>query len=662
MTETRELEQQLVSLLHYLPSNEAEQVLRALEWATSAHSGKRRKSGHPYIVHPLAVTTMLAELRLDAATLSAALLHDVLEDTPLTYAELADEFGMQVARLVLGVTKLSEKVKDVKKIRVRRGIKLTYEEIEELSLVSLLKHMTKDPRVIVIKLCDRLHNMRTIGALRSERRLEIARETLDLFAPIAGRLGIWLIKKALEDLCLQVIDPNAYSEIKEMAQARNQALARDMGEITAQLQARLAADGLVTTIHPLPEHVYGLYRQMQARGWQKARLYDGLRICVLVDTVPQCYMTFSSIHSLWPPLPGQIADFIATPKDGLYRSLHTVVIGRQGEPLEVRIRTPQMHYLSEYGIIAHLQYPAGGLTPPSSLPQMILLEELGKLLQDKPQDLLKTFISQIAAQFIQVFTPKGDALHLPAGSTPVDFAYAVHTQIGHSCYKALLNGRAVPLNTQLQDGDRVEIIKSETPRPDCAWLDPDLGYVGNPSTLKQIRRWLSRRPEEELYEQGQALIEKEIQRWRAGNPPSGAEIRQMARKRGMLARSLCIRTGRGELSSRDVAEMVLHDLLGLSDDYLGAITLEITAADRPGLLRDACQIVAEDNVNLQRASAIASDEQGQARVQMTLEAQRLCQLIRIAHRLERMTDVLQVYCSHLPTTQAPFDQIIDLPI
>ncbi|MBN1889512.1 MAG: bifunctional (p)ppGpp synthetase/guanosine-3',5'-bis(diphosphate) 3'-pyrophosphohydrolase [Thermoflexales bacterium] len=634
---------ELVELLHYLPPDEAGQVARAFECARLAHGPARRKSGEPYITHPLAVAAMLAHMRMDVATLSAALLHDVLEDTQLTSKTLSEQFGTDVAQLVERVTKL-----DMDKVMQLPGAELSYDQVEAASLVHLFMAMAADLRVIAIKLCDRLHNMRTVDALKPDKRLRMAHETLELFAPVAARLGIWGIKKELEDLGLKVISPDDYAEIEQMLLARTKLLEQDMSDTISHLRAMLAEEVIPAEVESLPEHIYGLYRYIQSYGLENARLYDGMRVCVVVDTLLECYMTLGVIHSLWQPVPGQVIDFIAAPKDGLYRSLHTVVMSLRGHLLEVRIRTRQMHHLSEFGVIACLQCPREDIWPPvDPSVHVSWLEQLGQLPSDDPAAFLESFKSQIAqSHIIRVFTPKGDVIELPLGATPIDFAYAVHTEIGHSCHKALVDGFFVPLSTRLHDGAQVEIVKSSTPYPDRAWLDVDLGCVGNPATTHRlIRRWFWRQPEPFLIEQGRQIVEEEIRSWGGDAEQIESGLSRLARKRHVPVEYLCLRVGRCEISAHELALVVLSEILNWpTREPLGSVALDIYAADRPGLLRDACQVVADDNVNVESASVLSSDEQGLAHMQLALAIQKMDQIVRIAHRLERITGVIQLRC------------------
>lgn len=642
---------QLTSLLSYLTSKERRTIERAFEFARQAHRGQTRKSGEPYIVHPIAVAQTLARMQMDAETLAAALMHDVIEDTPITYREMEAEFGTEVAQLVLGVTKLGEKVKELKFIRATTDIALSYEERQAASLVNLFLMMTEDLRVMIIKLCDRLHNMRTLEPLKPKKRYQKAQETKDLFVPVAARLGIRRLECELDDLSLAVLEPETYAEIEQMLRARSRLLRRDLGDTLTHLRHVLEESGLNATVETLPEPISSLYRHIRAHGWDSARTYDGLRIEVLVETPAQCYAALGSVHALWAPVPGRISDFIAAPQDGLYRSLHTVVIGLRGHPLEVRIRTHTMKHLVEYGVITYFQQVEGQKTGETG-PPLPWLNHLQELPNDDPETFLNLFRSEITPERIRVFTPKGDLMEMPVGSTPVDFAYAVHTEIGHRCHRALVNNRHVPLNRPLENGDQVEIVKSLTAGPDRRWLDEDLGYTQNAYTQRHIRRWFSHRPHPILLQEGRAIIEEEIAIW---NPPDvwdGADpVDHLARQRGLTDEQFCLRVGRGEITHSELGVLVLNEALERPESRLGLLTLEIQSMDRPHLLRDACQIVADDNVNMHSAWARATEETGLAVVQLTLDAPNLRKIVRIAHRLKQMLSVLQVRrCRLQPTS------------
>ena len=633
----------LIAQAQYLLPEELALISRAFEFAEEAHSVQKRKSGEPYIHHPIAVARILAEMQMDSQTIAAALLHDVIEDTPATYQQVETEFSTQIAQLVLGVTNFGEKVKALKKVRAAVNEDLTHEQRAAVNLVNLFLSMAADVRVIIIKLADRLHNMRTIHWLPAYKQQRKARETVDLFVPLASRLGIQRIKEELEDLCLQVLDPEAYAEIAEMLQARGKLLDRDLEDAISQLQHILQEDGCDAAVMPLPEHVSRLYQHIKTNSWESAQTYDGLRVQIVTKTQPNCYAALGSVHNLWAPVPGRFVDFIAVPKEGLYRALHTVVIGLRGHPLEVRILTKQMQDLAEYGIIAHLRPTGSPLPLKQLLPRLPWIEELSELPIDDPKTFLSLFKSEITPERIRVFTPKGDVIDLPSGATPVDFAYAVHTEIGHSCRKAIVNSKHVPLNTPLNSGDQVEIIKSLTPSPDRAWLDEDLAYTQQPYTRRKIRRWFSRRPEDALIEQGRAIIEKEILCWAKCEGWDITRLDHLARQRGLTVESFSLRVGRGDINASELGTFVLNEVLGNPQETAKPLSLEINAMDRPNLLRDAAQIVAEENVNLMVAWARATEETGLAIVSMALDTPDIRKIVRIVHRFAHMPSALQVH-------------------
>lgn len=641
MSYVEDAHNKLLAALHYLTPQELATVEHAFDVAREAHGPQQRKSGRPYIVHPLAIAHMLAQLQMDAATVAAALLHDVLEDTPITYAQMEAEFGAEISRLVLGVTKLSADVQTLKKIRARISDDLTYEENEAASLVNLLVTMAADLRVMAIKLYDRLHNLRTIRWLRPVRQRQIAQETLELFVPLAARLGIWRLKQQLADECLRVLEPETYTEIKELLQARAQLLTRDVEDALTQLRHKLADDGIPATVTAFPEHVSGLAQDIQARGLESARTYR-LRIIVSVDASIQCYTALGSIHDLWSPVQGRIMDFITAPRETFYRSLDTLVIGLRGHPIEIHIRTHEMQQIADYGVLVYLQQRPVDENRTLSAPELPWLDLMTELPDDDPGAFLNLFKSEIAPERIRIFTPKGDVKELPAGSTPVDFAYAVHTGIGDRCRRALVNNRQVPLSTTLRNGDQVEIVKSIQPGPDRAWLDEDLGYIHTPYALRHIHRWFARQPREMLIEQGRTLLEKEIRCWGACEGWTAADVERLARQRGLTVENFCLQVGRGDINASDLGCFVLNEVLGHPQSSPGLLSLEIQVMDRSLLLRDACQIVADDNVNLHSAQGTSVQETGLGIVHLTLDTPPLRKIVRIAHRLERLRSVLQV--------------------
>ncbi|WP_432747659.1 bifunctional (p)ppGpp synthetase/guanosine-3',5'-bis(diphosphate) 3'-pyrophosphohydrolase [Streptomyces sp. JH002] len=488
------------------------QIERAYQVAERWHRGQKRKSGDPYITHPLAVTTILAELGMDPATLMAGLLHDTVEDTEYGLDTLRRDFGDQVALLVDGVTKLD---------KVKFGEAAQAETVRKMVVA-----MAKDPRVLVIKLADRLHNMRTMRFLKREKQEQKARETLEIYAPLAHRLGMNTIKWELEDLAFAILYPKMYDEIvrlvAERAPKRDEYLATVIDEVLADLRgARIKA-----TVTGRPKHYYSVYQKMIVRGRDFAEIYDLVGIRVLVDTVRDCYAALGTVHARWNPVPGRFKDYIAMPKFNMYQSLHTTVIGPGGKPVELQIRTFDMHRRAEYGIAAHWKYKqqaqAGASKVRSDAPKkgdkgegvndMAWLRQLldwQKETED-PGEFLESLRFDLSRHEVFVFTPKGDVIALPAGSTSVDFAYAVHTEVGHRTIGAKVNGRLVPLESTLDNGDTVEIFtsKAEGAGPSRDWL----GFVKSPRARNKIRGWFSKERRDEAIEQGKDLLTRAVRK------------------------------------------------------------------------------------------------------------------------------------------------------
>ena len=475
---------------------------RAYETAAAKHAGQQRKSGDPYITHPLAVATILAELGMDTTTLVAALLHDTVEDTDYPLDALRVEFGDEVAHLVDGVTKLD---------KVEFGNAAEAETIRKMVVA-----MARDPRVLVIKLSDRLHNMRTMRFLPPEKQARKARETLEVMAPLAHRLGMATVKWELEDLSFAILHPKKYSEIVRLvatrAPSRDTYLKQVIDEVTAQLDsARITA-----TVEGRPKHYYSIYRKMIVKGRDFDDIHDLVGVRVLVDEVRDCYAAMGMVHALWQPMPGRFKDYIAQPRFGVYQSLHTTVIGPDGKPLEVQIRTHAMHRTAEYGIAAHWRYketPRGSVSAGTvEVDEMAWMRQLLDWQREAadPGDFLESLRFDLARQEIFVFTPKGDVITLPSGSTPVDLAYAVHTEVGNRCIGSRVNGRLVALERKLESGDVVEIFtsKAETAGPSRDWL----AFVASPRAKTKIKQWFAKERREEAIEAGKEAITREARR------------------------------------------------------------------------------------------------------------------------------------------------------
>ncbi|WP_431357771.1 RelA/SpoT family protein [Streptomyces lydicus] len=489
------------------------QIERAYQVAERWHRGQKRKSGDPYITHPLAVTTILAELGMDPATLMAGLLHDTVEDTEYGLDTLRGDFGDQVALLVDGVTKLD---------RVKFGEAAQAETVRKMVVA-----MAKDPRVLVIKLADRLHNMRTMRYLKREKQEKKARETLEIYAPLAHRLGMNTIKWELEDLAFAILYPKMYDEIVRLVAERAPKRDEYLAIVTDEVQADLRAARIKATVTGRPKHYYSVYQKMIVRGRDFAEIYDLVGIRVLVDTVRDCYAALGTIHARWNPVPGRFKDYIAMPKFNMYQSLHTTVIGPSGKPVELQIRTFDMHRRAEYGIAAHWKYKqeavAGASKIRTDVPKnagkgqdtvndMAWLRQLldwQKETED-PGEFLESLRFDLSRNEVFVFTPKGDVIALPAGATPVDFAYAVHTEVGHRTIGARVNGRLVPLESTLDNGDLVEVFTSKATGagPSRDWL----GFVKSPRARNKIRGWFSKERRDEAIEQGKDAIARAMRK------------------------------------------------------------------------------------------------------------------------------------------------------
>ncbi|WP_432139808.1 MULTISPECIES: RelA/SpoT family protein [unclassified Streptomyces] len=492
------------------------QIERAYQVAERWHRGQKRKSGDPYITHPLAVTTILAELGMDPATLMAGLLHDTVEDTEYGLDDLRRDFGDVVALLVDGVTKLD---------KVKFGEAAQAETVRKMVVA-----MAKDPRVLVIKLADRLHNMRTMRYLKREKQEKKARETLEIYAPLAHRLGMNTIKWELEDLAFAILYPKMYDEIVRLVAERAPKRDEYLAIVTDEVQADLRAARIKATVTGRPKHYYSVYQKMIVRGRDFAEIYDLVGIRVLVDTVRDCYAALGTVHARWNPVPGRFKDYIAMPKFNMYQSLHTTVIGPNGKPVELQIRTFDMHRRAEYGIAAHWKYkqeavagaskvrtdgpkPAGKAGKDSAaINDMAWLRQLldwQKETED-PSEFLESLRFDLSRNEVFVFTPKGDVIALPAGATPVDFAYAVHTEVGHRTIGARVNGRLVPLESTLDNGDLVEVFTSKASGagPSRDWL----GFVKSPRARNKIRAWFSKERRDEAIEQGKDAIARAMRK------------------------------------------------------------------------------------------------------------------------------------------------------
>lgn len=486
----------------YLPTRDGAVVRRAFEVADKAHQGQMRKDGSPYISHCLATAEVLANLGLEPVAVAAALLHDTLEDTPLKLEQLQTDFGPEIAHMVDGVTKLSRL--DVSNI----------EEAQDESLRKMFMAMAEDWRVVVIKLADRLHNMRTLGAKEGPSQQRIAKETLDIYAPLANRLGIWRIKWELEDLSFRYLDPARYYEIRRQLAARRVERERWVDEVIAFLKERLAEEGIAADISGRPKHIYSIYRKMIRKNVPIDQIYDMHAVRVLVKEDYQCYAALGVVHKLWAMIPGEFDDYISRPKGNNYRSLHTAVIGPGGRPVEVQIRTFKMHEESELGVAAHWRYKEGGKADALFDQKIAWLRSLLDWRKDLEgaSEFVNAVKTDMFSDIVYVFTPKGKIIDLPAGSTPIDFAYHIHSEVGDRCRGALVNGRIVPLNYQLHTGERVDIKTAKSGGPSRDWLNENLGYTKSARAKEKIRSYFRRQEREENIREGREMLDKELKR------------------------------------------------------------------------------------------------------------------------------------------------------
>ena len=482
----------------YLGDDECDQIMKAFTLADKAHEGQFRASGEPYIMHPLAVAEILAHLQIDHITLIAALLHDVVEDTEYTKEDIEKLFGSEVAFLVDGVTKLNQFQYETKEDRQMENYR------------KMILAMAKDVRVVVIKLGDRLHNMRTLKHMRSDKQKRIAKETLEIFAPLAHRLGIFNVKWELEDLSFRYLEPDKYYDLVDQMKQKRQAREDIVNDTMEQLTKALGEAGIKADIKGRPKHFYSIYKKMKKDNRDLSQIYDLLAVRVIVDTVPDCYAVLGIAHSIWKPLPYRFKDYISMPKSNMYQSLHTTVIGTMGQPVEIQIRTWEMHRVSEYGVAAHWRYKEGNKGADKEFDQKVawLRQVLEWQDTSNPKELVNALKLDVFSGEVFVFTPKGDVVKLPIGSVPLDFAYRVHTDVGHRCVGAKVNGKIVPLDYTLQNGDIVDIITSKTGKPSLDWLN----IVGSSESKNKIRNWFKRENKEENIEKGLEALEREAKR------------------------------------------------------------------------------------------------------------------------------------------------------
>ncbi|MDH4080013.1 MAG: bifunctional (p)ppGpp synthetase/guanosine-3',5'-bis(diphosphate) 3'-pyrophosphohydrolase [Nitrospira sp.] len=493
-----DIDQLLTRLQAYQPEADLGMVRKAYEFSARAHEGQTRRSGEPYVKHPVAVAGVLTSLKTDVTAIVAGLLHDTLEDTVATADELQKEFGKEVVHLVDGVTKIG---------------KITFRSSEERQAENFRKmvlSMADDIRVVIIKLADRLHNMRTLEHLKESKRHEIAKETLEIYAPLANRIGIGWVKNELEDLCLKHLNPDIYETLRVRVAKRDEDRQQYIQEVRGLVEKALAENGLVGAVNGRPKHLYGIYQKMKKQSISFEEVYDLTALRIITDTKMNCYALLGVIHSLWRPLPGRFKDYIAIPKSNLYQSLHTTVVGPKGEHVEFQIRTEEMHRVAEYGIAAHWKYKEQGRVQDKDSKTFGWLRQFIEWQQDLPDN--RQFMDSVKLELfhdvVYVFTPKGIVKELPKGATPVDFAYAIHTEVGDHCVGAKVNGKIVPLKHEVSSGDTIEILTSPNQTPHKDWLK----FVRTSRAKTKIKHWIKSEEQKRSLEIGRRLLESELRR------------------------------------------------------------------------------------------------------------------------------------------------------
>ena len=518
----------------------------AYAFATSAHQGQMRKSGEPFVHHPIEVALILAELHMDTATLKAALLHDTVEDSDVTIAEVREQFGDEVAELVDGVTKLG---------------KIEFESLSEAqsnNLRKMLIAMAKDIRVILIKLADRLHNMRTLSALPEERRLDKARETMEIYAPLAHRLGISSIKWELEDLAFYYLEPHKFHQVSRMVAESRKAREDYLATVIDQLREELEAIGVKAKISGRPKHLYSVYQKMSQKGKDFNEIYDLIALRVIVDSVKDVYGALGTVHSIWKPVPGRFKDYVAMPKFNMYQSLHTTVIGPSGSPLEIQIRSEDMHRTAEYGVAAHWRYKEGSRGEDAFDERLAWLRQMLEWqteLKD-PREFMEALKIDLFEEEVFVFSPKGDVISLKRGSTPIDFAYAIHTEVGNHCVGAKVNGSIVPLGYELQMGDRIEVLTNKNSKPSRDWLN----IVKTSSAKSKIRNYYSKVTREDDLIRGRDELAKVMRKHGLGIGSKSAEkaIDAVAKEMNYAhAEDILAGIGAGKISAKQVGTKLL---------------------------------------------------------------------------------------------------------
>ena len=585
----------------YLAPADQDLVLAAYEFAAIQHEGSFRRSGHPYIEHPLAAAVTCAELQLDVPAVQAALLHDVMEDCGVTRDQLVAEFGVDVAKLVEGATKLAALQLPNVEGSIDRGVQAE-------NLRRMFVAMADDVRVVIVKLADRLHNMRTLDAMKPEKQIEIARETMEIYAPLAARLGIWQIRAQLEDLCFKYLDPNGYREISQLVASRREKREGYLGDIRAKLEAAIDQAGISAQVSGRVKHLYSIrekIKKYERQGKSFDDIYDLLALRVLTETTSDCYSVLGVVHGMWRPLPGEFDDYIASPRPSGYQSLHTTAYWQDSYAVEVQIRTHEMDREAEYGVASHWAYKENRHNAINDRERMTWLRQIVEWQgeQGGAEEFIETLRSDVFPDQVFVHTPKGEILALSAGATPLDFAFRIHTDVGYQCVGAKVNGRLSRLTTPLQNGDVVEIVTSRTARgPSRDWLNPVLGFVTTNHARTKIRQWFNRQARTENIARGRDELERELRRLSLKLPNVEQEVMDAVRAKTMEDALALI--GAGDITAHAIALKVAS-----ADDEVETATATEPAPSPSREAGDAVQVVGARNM-LTRLAPCCTPQQG----------------------------------------------------
>ncbi|MFZ5469212.1 MAG: RelA/SpoT family protein [Myxococcota bacterium] len=546
----------LQQVASYHPDPDLDIIKKAYVYSAKVHQGQIRKSGEPYLVHPLEVAGILAQLKLDEASIVTGLLHDTIEDTLATEAELRELFGPEVAQLVDGVTKLS---------KFSAAATMSQEEKQAENFRKMIIAMAQDIRVILVKLADRTHNMRTLEHMKPEKQQRIAQETLDIYAPLANRLGISWIKTELEDLSFRYLKPQEFADLQQKVNSKRKEREQYIDDVTKLILAKLKEHNLQGRVSGRFKHFYSIYRKMKAQGIDFDQVHDVIAFRLIMPTIPACYEALGLIHQMWKPVPGRFKDFIAIPKPNMYQSLHTTVIGPHSQRVEVQIRTEEMHKIAEEGIAAHWAYKEGKSLVSRDDEKFAWLRQLMEWQQDlkDPKEFLETVKVDLFTDEVFVFTPKGDVRSLPRGATPVDFAYAIHSDVGGRCVGAKVNGKIVPLRYKLKNGDQVEVLTSPQAHPSKDWLT----FVKTSRAQQRIRGWIKQQQREKSLQLGRELAEKEFRRLglNFNKMLKNGELKKHAEELGYRVEDdLLVAIGYGKLAPHQLAERLVPADAGAS--------------------------------------------------------------------------------------------------